>query len=46
VTNTYAEQTRLQRFNGQDAVGFTITTQADANGVQVADDVKATLSQL
>jgi hydrophobic/amphiphilic exporter-1 (mainly G- bacteria), HAE1 family len=46
VTDTFREQTRFQRYNGQDAVGFTITKQADANSVQVADNVKNTLSQI
>lgn len=46
VTDGYREQTRLQRFNGADAVGLTITKQADANGVQVADNVRAALQQL
>ena len=46
VADTYAEQTRLQRFNGKDAVGFIITKQADANSIQVADSVKAAVEQL
>ncbi|MDP8921471.1 MAG: efflux RND transporter permease subunit [Chloroflexota bacterium] len=33
VVDTYAEQTRLQRFNGKDAVGFIVTKQADANSI-------------
>jgi HAE1 family hydrophobic/amphiphilic exporter-1 len=45
VTDTYAEQTQLQRLNGQDSVGFRITKQADANGVQVSDDVRAALDR-
>jgi HAE1 family hydrophobic/amphiphilic exporter-1 len=46
VIDTYAEQTRLQRLNGQDAVGFTITKQSDANGVQVSDDIQAALERV
>lgn len=46
VTDTYREQTRLQRFNGADAVGFTITKQADANGVQVSDDIRKALETI
>ena len=46
VQDTFAEQTRIQRFNGQDAVGFSITKQADANGVAVADAIKAAVAQV
>jgi HAE1 family hydrophobic/amphiphilic exporter-1 len=46
VTDMTADQTRIQRFNGKDAIGFSITKQSDANSVQVADNVKATLAQL
>ncbi len=46
VVDTFRENTRFQRFNGADAVGFTITKQADANSVRTADSVKATLEQL
>jgi len=46
VTDTYRDQTRVQRFNGADAVGFTITKQADANGVQVSDDVRKSVDNL
>jgi hydrophobic/amphiphilic exporter-1 (mainly G- bacteria), HAE1 family len=46
VVDGYKDQTRLQRFNGQDAVGLTITKQSDANGVQVANDIQAALSDL
>ncbi len=46
VTDTFAEQTRIQRYNGQDAVGFSVTKQADANGVAVGEAIKATLAQL
>src|SRR2546430_5491867 len=42
VTDTTADVTRMQRFNGKDAIGFSITKQSDANSVQVADNVKAT----
>jgi HAE1 family hydrophobic/amphiphilic exporter-1 len=46
VTDTTADQTRMQRFNGKDAIGFSITKQSDANSVQVADNVRAALAQL
>jgi hydrophobic/amphiphilic exporter-1 (mainly G- bacteria), HAE1 family len=46
VTDSFREQTRLQRFNGEDAIGFVITKQADANSVRVADNVKAAVAQL
>jgi hydrophobic/amphiphilic exporter-1 (mainly G- bacteria), HAE1 family len=46
VSDTYREQTRFQRFNGNDAVGFTITKQADANGVQVSNDIQRALAQI
>jgi HAE1 family hydrophobic/amphiphilic exporter-1 len=44
VVDTTREQTRLQRFNGSDAVGFSIVKQADANSIQVADNVKAAIA--
>jgi HAE1 family hydrophobic/amphiphilic exporter-1 len=46
VVDTTADQTRIQRVNGKDAIGFSVTKQADANSVQVADNVKVTLGQL
>ncbi|MFN0071371.1 MAG: efflux RND transporter permease subunit [Chloroflexota bacterium] len=46
VTDTYREQARIQRFNSADAVGFTITKQADANGVQVSDDIRKALETI
>ena len=46
VVDTTREQTRLQRFNGSDAVGFSIVKQADANSIQVADNVKAAIANV
>jgi len=46
VLDTYKDQTRLQRFNGKDAVGFILTKQADANSIQAADNIKAAVAQL
>src|SRR5688572_2603643 len=46
VSDTTREQTRFQRFNGSDAVGFSIVKQADANSIQVADNVKATIANV
>ena len=46
VVDTYADVTRLQRFNGEDSIGLTITKQPDANSIKVADDVKDTLDRV
>ncbi|HEX2032952.1 MAG TPA: efflux RND transporter permease subunit [Chloroflexota bacterium] len=46
VVDTYAEATRFQRFNGQDAIGLSITKQPDANSIKVADEVKQTLDRV
>ncbi len=46
VTLGYKDITQYQRYNGQDAVGLSITKQSDANTLQVADDVRATLAQI
>jgi len=46
VVDTYAELTRLQRFNGEEAIGLTITKQPDSNSIKVADSVKATLERV
>jgi HAE1 family hydrophobic/amphiphilic exporter-1 len=46
VTDTYADLTRLQRFNGEDSIGLTVTKQPDANSIKVADDVKDTLNRV
>lgn len=46
VVDTYADVTRIQRFNGEEAIGFTVTKQPDANSIQVADNVRATLARV
>lgn len=46
VVDTYREPSRIQRYNGRDAIGFIITKAVDANGVQVADKVRDTLTAL
>ncbi|HEY1297942.1 MAG TPA: efflux RND transporter permease subunit [Chloroflexota bacterium] len=46
VVQTYKTQTNLQRLNGQDAVGLSITPNSDANTVQVADALRAELKRL
>ena len=46
VVQTYKTQTNLQRLNGRDAVGLSITPNSDANTVQVADAVQAELEHL
>src|SRR5262249_50626853 len=46
VVQTYKAQYTLQRLNGQDAVGLSITPNSDANTVQVADSVEAELQHL
>ena len=45
VTDTTADQTRIERFNGKDAIDFSVTKQSNANSVQVADNVRAQLQQ-
>src|SRR5919206_3715132 len=40
------QQTNLQRLNGQDAVGLSITANSDANTVTVSDAVQAELKRL
>lgn len=42
----YKEQFRLQRLNGQNAVGLSVTKASDANAIQVADDVRRQLDRL
>ena len=46
VVDTYADLTRLQRFNGEEAIGITITKQPDSNSIKVADGVKAALDRV
>jgi hydrophobic/amphiphilic exporter-1 (mainly G- bacteria), HAE1 family len=46
VVQTYKQQYNLQRLNGQDAVGLSITPNSDANTVQVADALRAELKRL
>src|SRR6266536_3878681 len=46
VVDGYATQTRIQRFNGKEAVGFILTKQADANSIQAADNIKAAVAAL
>jgi HAE1 family hydrophobic/amphiphilic exporter-1 len=46
VVDGYANQTRIQRFNGKEAVGFILTKQADANSIQAADNIKAAVASL
>jgi len=43
---TYKQQSNLQRLNGQDAVGLSITPTSDANTVAVADALRAELKRL
>jgi HAE1 family hydrophobic/amphiphilic exporter-1 len=45
VVDTYADATRIQRFNGEDSIGLTVTKQPDANSIQVADDVRQTIER-
>ncbi|HLZ09660.1 MAG TPA: efflux RND transporter permease subunit, partial [Chloroflexota bacterium] len=40
----YKTVTRLQRLNGQPALGLIVTKQSDANALQVANDVRAALT--
>jgi hydrophobic/amphiphilic exporter-1 (mainly G- bacteria), HAE1 family len=46
VSQANKQQFNLQRLNGQDAVGLSITANSDANTVQVADSVRAELDHL
>src|SRR5918911_240481 len=46
VVDTNKAVTRYQRYNGQDAVGLSITKQSDANSLQVADDLKKAIAEL
>ncbi|MBV9323716.1 MAG: efflux RND transporter permease subunit, partial [Chloroflexi bacterium] len=46
VVQTYKQQSNLQRLNGQDAVGLSITPNSDANTVQVADALRTELTHL
>jgi HAE1 family hydrophobic/amphiphilic exporter-1 len=46
VVDTYADLTRLQRFNGEEAIGISITKQPDSNSIKVADGVKAALDRV
>ncbi len=46
VVQTYKPQYTLQRLNGQDAVGLSVTPNSDANTVQVARAAEAELNRL
>lgn len=46
VLDTYAEQSRLQRFNGEEAVGITVTKQPDSNSIKVADGIRAAVERV
>jgi HAE1 family hydrophobic/amphiphilic exporter-1 len=46
VVQTYKPQYTLQRLNGEDAVGLSITPNSDANTVQVANAVESELSRM
>ncbi len=46
VVDTYAEQSRLQRFNGEEAVGITVTKQPDSNSIKVADGARAAIERV
>jgi len=46
IVDGYVAQTRIQRFNGKEAVGFILTKQADANSIQAADNIKAAVASL
>ena len=46
VKDTYRNQTRYLRLDGQDAVGLSIIKQADANTLLVADQVTAAIESL
>lgn len=46
VLDTTAHKTSYLRLNGQNAVGMSITAQSGANGIKLADDVRAQLKTL
>ncbi|MEO6939527.1 MAG: efflux RND transporter permease subunit, partial [Candidatus Kapaibacterium sp.] len=46
VTDTYKEEGRPTRLNGQDAIGLQVVKQSDANSTATADRVIATLKTL
>lgn len=46
IVETNKQQTRFQRYNGQDAVGLSIIQQSDANMLETVDRVKATVARL
>ena len=46
VTSGYRPITRYQRYNGESSVGLSVVKQSDANGLQVADSIRAALDQV
>jgi len=46
VEDGFKEQTRLQRLDGEDAVGIWVVKASDANALLVADGIAATLKRL
>ena len=46
ITQGYKPVTRYQRYNGQDSVGLSISKQSTANGLEVADSIRAGLAQI
>ncbi len=46
VVDTFKPISRIQRLNGTDAVGLSITKQSDANSIQVADDLRKAIAAL
>jgi HAE1 family hydrophobic/amphiphilic exporter-1 len=46
VVDTFADPVRIQRYNGQESVGFIITKQPEANSIDVADNLRAAIVQL
>jgi HAE1 family hydrophobic/amphiphilic exporter-1 len=46
VISTYKQVSRYQRFNGNDSIGLSVTKQAEANSLQVADDLIETVRRV
>jgi HAE1 family hydrophobic/amphiphilic exporter-1 len=46
ITDAQTEPTTINRINGQTGIGIQITKQADANAVEVSDQVKAKLEEI
>lgn len=46
IKDGFKDRTRIQRTNGQEAVGLSIIKQSDANSIQVAENIQKELTRL